>query len=194
MQRTDIINSIIKARGFRRYLEIGVENGYCFEHIVCEEKVGVDPDPIYDKDVMRLESDDFFRWYSGPQFDIVFVDGLHTAEQFLRDVENSLRILSPGGVIVCHDTMPPNEEMQSGPPRRHMWTGDVWKGVLRLRSVRRDISLFTFDTDFGVTVIERGEPDVWQEPNEVDWQYYLENSSGFLNVKPPEYLDEWLRK
>ena len=43
MQRFDIINNLIKEKGYKSYLEIGVQNRVCFENIVCEKKIGVDP-------------------------------------------------------------------------------------------------------------------------------------------------------
>ena len=39
MQRFDIINNLIKEKGYKSYLEIGVQNGVCFENIVCEKKI-----------------------------------------------------------------------------------------------------------------------------------------------------------
>jgi predicted O-methyltransferase YrrM len=39
----------------------------------------------------------------GSMFDLIFIDGDHRRESVRRDVENSLKILAPGGAIVCHD-------------------------------------------------------------------------------------------
>ncbi len=196
MERMDIINEAIRAKGYRRYLEIGIYHGRCFDSVRCEEKVGVDPAPLCDiGSVMRLTSDEFFGMYNGPQFDIVFVDGLHHADQVYRDVTNSLRILAPGGAIVCHDSLPTTEIMQRVPIEVETeWTGDVWKALLRLRAERLDIRMFTLDTDYGVTVIERGAPEPWRigvpDPG---WDYFLAEGRNFLNVKGTDYLKEWLR-
>ncbi len=46
-----------------------------------------------------MTSDDFFRQYQGPPFDLIFIDGLHLSEQVLTDVRNSLDWLSPGEVL-----------------------------------------------------------------------------------------------
>jgi hypothetical protein len=39
-------------------------------------------------------------------FDVIYIDGLHTYEQTLRDLLNSTQLLAPGGVIVIDDTVP----------------------------------------------------------------------------------------
>jgi len=40
----------------------------------------------------------------GEQFDMVFIDGMHTTEAVLADIEIAQRLLKPGGMIVFHDT------------------------------------------------------------------------------------------
>lgn len=44
MNRLDILNTIIKRYNFQSYLEIGVFGGYTFNNILCQHKIGVDPD------------------------------------------------------------------------------------------------------------------------------------------------------
>ncbi len=46
-----------------------------------------------------MTSDDFFRQYQGPLFDLIFIDGLHLSEQVLTDIRNSLQWLSPGQLL-----------------------------------------------------------------------------------------------
>jgi hypothetical protein len=93
-----------------RYLEIGVNIGALFLHVRAHEKVGVDPAPRIARWKWRLHpntalqgrlvertSDDFFAGLDpAARCDVVFVDGLHTHEQSLRDVENALAHLSEG--------------------------------------------------------------------------------------------------
>ncbi len=43
MTRYEIINILIARRGYKSYLEIGVDQGDCFNKVKCEKKVGVDP-------------------------------------------------------------------------------------------------------------------------------------------------------
>ncbi len=46
-----------------------------------------------------MTSDDFFRQYQGPPFDLIFIDGLHLSQQVLTDVKNALQWLNPGQVL-----------------------------------------------------------------------------------------------
>jgi SAM-dependent methyltransferase len=48
-------------------------------------------------------------------FDVVFVDGLHEANQAYRDVMHAWHALRPGGTILMHDVNPPHEYMATYP-------------------------------------------------------------------------------
>ena len=43
-KRWDLINYLIRVNGYKNYLEIGLFNGECFNKIICERKISVDPD------------------------------------------------------------------------------------------------------------------------------------------------------
>lgn len=58
-------------------------------------------------------------------FDLVFVDGDHSEDACYRDLRNSVRQLSQGGVIVAHDYT--DESDAERPP----WTRDVHRAVGR---------------------------------------------------------------
>ena len=86
--RTEIINFLLSNRkGETRYLEIGVRdpNGN-YNHIIADEKYGVDPGIAYEKNPVdfKMTSDDFYKsllnnkiLYSDIRFDVIFIDGLH---------------------------------------------------------------------------------------------------------------------
>ena len=109
MNRIEIIQELINKHGYKNYLEIGVRDGSCFNAIKCESKDGVDPD-LSSAATVKLTSDEFFKrweaekevpaWY---KFDIIFIDGLHHADQVEKDIDNSLKYLNEGGIIVMHD-------------------------------------------------------------------------------------------
>jgi len=110
MTRTDIINSLIGKIEAKSYLEIGVrEPEGNYNKIVCENKVAVDPVPL-GPGIIALTSDAFFK-QNESMFDVIFIDGLHVADQVERDIINSLAVLNPGGYIICHD-MNPTEELR----------------------------------------------------------------------------------
>lgn len=155
MTRIDIINTLIKKNNYKSYLEIGIQSGKCFNQIECENKIGVDPDLNVDT-TYNLTSDDFFRTRKEFRFDIIFIDGLHTAEQVEKDILNSLNVLNEGGVIICHDMLPINEESQLVPRQTKCWMGDCWKAFVKLRYEREDLYMYTVDTDCGCGIIYKG--------------------------------------
>lgn len=199
MYRWDILNRLVRELGLLRYLEIGLATGECFHRIEAPEKVGVDPAPIGalrdDPRVRSLTSDAFFATYDGPSFDLVFIDGLHLADQVFRDIENSLRVLSRRGVIVCHDMDPKREEHQLPSVQPGDWTGDCWKALCWLRQDRTDLDVFTLDTDWGCAIISRRIPDLPKmDPEALTWQFFQTHRSALLNLHPPDYLNGWIAR
>lgn len=162
MKRTDIINHLIKVYGYKSYLEIGVANGANFEAINCGHKVGVDPGSEYDKISHHTTSDRYFRDHK-EKFDIIFIDGYHEQFQFYRDVKNAVQCLNPGGIIVCHDILPADENGGRDP---EIGSGTCWKGWLDLR-LKDELQMRVVDTDCGCGVIRIGADDNPLE--DVDW-------------------------
>lgn len=178
--RTLIIQGQLDALGGGRYLEIGLGDGGVFLHIAARHKVGVDPAglplgrrlrhplSLLRSRMVRATSDEFFAELDdGARFDVSFVDGYHTWEQALRDVEGCLRHATPDGVVLLHDCNPPNEPAGMRDPEEAAtradgdgsWCGDVWKAIAYLRAARPDLSVEVLDTDFGVGIVK-------QEPSE----------------------------
>jgi SAM-dependent methyltransferase len=127
--RTDLLNHIAEKYNLQNYLEIGLQVAALnFDKIKCPYKISVDPNPNAKADFV-CTSDEYFEDFPKTKFDLIFIDGLHTAEQVKKDFENALKILSPNGFIVLHDTNPETYERTivprpnpSGP-----WNGDVYK-------------------------------------------------------------------
>ena len=86
MKRTDIIQSLIDKVGAENYLEVGVSAGENFRDIKCKNKVGVDPEPSTPATI-HIDSDSFFK-DNKRTFDVIFIDGLHHADQVYRDINN----------------------------------------------------------------------------------------------------------
>ena len=101
------------------YLEIGVRKRESnFNHIKAKYKYSVDPFVKLEnkKDHFQIESDDFFKslnkgnlFKSDIKFDLIFIDGLHLADQVERDIKNSLKYIKDDGFIVLHDCNPISE-------------------------------------------------------------------------------------
>ena len=150
VSRTQLLNAIASKRSCQSYLEIGVADGTNFNEVKCPHKVGVDPDPNA-RSTSHLTSDEFFA-SNAETFDLIFIDGLHHADQVLRDIHNSMLCLRPGGTIVLHDCSPTTEAMQAVPRIQGEWTGDVWKAFVTTRS-KFGIFGCVVDIDYGCGVL-----------------------------------------
>jgi predicted O-methyltransferase YrrM len=160
LQRWDVINRLLGMTVGRRFLEIGVQRGICGSKVNAREKTGVDPGALssarrYYTKLHLKKSDDFFaELFTDQEFDVVLVDGLHHADQVLRDVDNALKHLAEGGFIVMHDCNPQSEIAQRVPRDTGVWNGDCWKAMVELRK-RPNLDAFTIDSDHGIGVVQR---------------------------------------
>lgn len=154
MTRTDIIQRLIDERGYKSYLEIGIFRRDNFDKIKCEYTLSVDPDPEAHADCV-CTSDQFFKVVS-TQFDIIFIDGLHEHNQVWRDIQNSLKRLNKGGVIVMHDCMPTSEHTARWDNKSHQdeeWYGDVYKAYIKAHN-ELPYRVYCIDSDCGCGIID----------------------------------------
>ncbi len=199
MDHIEICQHYIDKVNGKTYLEIGVRDGECFFKIKASRKLAVDPNFIISRETkinnymdwiksefFPLTSDEFFELHSDrlkDGIDVVLVDGLHTHEQSLRDVNNSLKYLNPKGYIIMHDCSPPSELMASPTFVEGAWNGDVWKTIVALRA-RPDLLISVIDSDYGVGVISFGTP---KETFSIDtksltYKDLKENRQYYLNL------------
>lgn len=200
MTRVDVLNALIGKYKYVTYLEIGVQAGTSFKEVKIPLKTGVDPDPkcrsldAVNRSIYIQTSDAFFELIQHsaiqPRWDLIFIDGMHTYEQALRDINNALRHLNPNGSIVVHDLNPPDADAANPVPnigKSGGWCGDVWRAWMALRMTRDDLTMYTVDCDWGVGVIRRGTQQLYQPG-----YAYLEQYRQFiLELKSPE---EFLRE
>lgn len=158
IMRYDIINDFIQQRNFKNYLEIGVHDRNAnFNKIKCDNKVCVDPDANANADYITT-SDQFFE-KNTQKFDIVFVDGLHEAHQVYKDIYNSLNVLNPNGIIVCHDCNPlslkaaGDYEDSKDAMGKYCWNGDCWKAFVKYR-FETDYLCYVINIDEGCGIID----------------------------------------
>ncbi len=195
LDRVGIINSYIERFGYKAYLEIGCgfsgkTHTNAFDRVRCEKKTSVDPNHPSD---YQMTSDKFFEQCDST-YDIIFIDGLHTAEQVLIDVDNALKHLAPNGHILLHDCNPIEEIVQLRHPKtdNEVWCGDVWKAMAKMRMSRDDLSPHVIDRDFGVGVIHKGGQTIYHEDlplEKLTWEYLEENRVDLLQLREPE---EWM--
>ena len=180
MTRTDIIQLLIDKIKAKSYLEIGVSGGENFQTIRCENKVGVDPE-LTSPATIFLTSDEFFK-QNKDTFDVIFVDGLHHADQVLRDITHSLKILNEGGYIVCHDMNPEKEEHQIIPFTGGTWNGNCWEAFVQLRQERSDLKMCVVNTDHGCGIIQKGKQELLEINKKVNYKNFNKNRKEWLNL------------
>ncbi len=170
-KRYDIINYLLKFLDRESiYLEIGVRNpAINFDLINASKKYSVDPGIEFKENPVdfKMTSDDFFENLRGGKildkklkFDVIFIDGLHLAEQVDRDIENALFFIKDDGFIVLHDCNPPTEwhareeHQYRMSPAGNNWNGTTWKAFVKARQ-NKDIFSCCIDTDWGVGIISK---------------------------------------
>jgi len=171
VKRYDIINYILLSRtDTTSYLEIGVRRPEDnFLKIKADIKYSVDPGFENNENPVDfpLTSDEFFSKMdkndleiASKKFDVIFIDGLHTAEQTYRDILNSLKYLKDDGYIVMHDCNPPTEwharesyNYDLSPAKKY-WNGTTWKAFYKIRFSELLTSI-CIDTDWGVGIISK---------------------------------------
>lgn len=146
------INSLIVNPNCK-YLEIGVEFGFTLEGVNSNFKYAVDPNPRYvqkknssNTKTFIMTSDKFFDSLSSDEvFDVIFLDGLHTADQLLKDFLNSIKHIKKDSWILIDDVLP-RDSISSLPDLkeslhlratlgdfRNIWHGDCFKLLPILR-------------------------------------------------------------
>lgn len=227
MNRIRAVQRALQGRVDPVYLEIGVSKGQAFQRISADVKIAVDPAFRLSSRTRELAdakgrethyfettSDAFFQneaeLLERHPVDVALIDGLHTYEQVVRDVEYTVRHLREDGVIFLHDCNPPFElagrraeswedfiAAQKGPLVIGLWNGDVWKAIVHLRSTRPDLIVGVLKCDQGVGFVRRGTPDSMlpYTPEQVAALTYADLKTDrrrLLNLRPPRYVDEFL--
>ncbi|NBS31202.1 MAG: class I SAM-dependent methyltransferase, partial [Actinobacteria bacterium] len=148
-----------------RYLEIGLDDGWTFVNVSADSAIGIDPVPRLNqsdlpkgREIFTEPSDSYFaRQVDSHLFDVVFVDGLHTAEQTLRDLQSSFRVLKPNGVVVIDDVIPSDAisaipDQAESLRRRELaglpgtaWHGDVFRIIGAIAACSEWLDWVTID-------------------------------------------------
>lgn len=184
------LNYLANLRCASRYLEIGVNRGDTFFKVPLPLKVAVDPDFKFNPAELgrpgefffSTTSDDFFHQLGTPgseveqslssnfpegkiAFDLIFLDGLHTFEQTLRDFANSLHFSHENTIWLLDDTVPSDEysalpDMDRSLAARRKagikgmtWHGDVFKVIPAIHDHFPDYSYCTLIEDNPQTVV-----------------------------------------
>jgi Methyltransferase domain len=228
VNRIRAVQQALAARSKPVYLEIGVSRGQAFQRISADVKIAVDPafrltqrtreladEKGRETHYFETTSDAFFTdqvaFLEQHPIDVALIDGLHTYEQVVRDVEYTVRYLKDDGVIFLHDCNPAFElagrradswedfmASQKGRPLAiGIWNGDVWKAIVQLRSTRPDLLVGVLKCDQGVGFVRKGTPQstLSYTPAQIEALTYADLKADrrrLLNLKSPRYLGEFL--
>lgn len=182
VNRTDLLNWLIRKFGYKSYLEIGVyKPERNFDKIQCRVKKGVDPKPKR-KGIFAMTSDEYFESRSS-MVDLIFVDGLHEEKQVIRDLTNALSVLTANGAIVMHDCNPPTEwhqRKQKGAGSKG-WNGTAWKAYAYWRMTKPHLWMGVIDVDWGLGVIRRGAQKLYPQCT-IDYPLLSKDRRRLLNI------------
>jgi len=177
--RVAVVNLLLKKFQDPAYLEIGCDNNCLFDSIPTLKKIGVDP--LRGGNIKKT-SDSFFN-SNTYQFDVIFIDGLHTYQQVRKDIINSIKSIRQGGYILIHDMLPRDWIQQHIPILLDSgWTGDVWKVAFELIETK-GIEFKILKIDQGVGVIKV-----------INKNTLLKNSTSLLKSKQFSYYYDNLNK
>ena len=181
IQRNEVVQGVLDLYQDPSYLEIGVSEGVTFHGLSAAKKVAVDPLFRFDVPAAQaanpeaayhqVTSDEYFGTIVGEveKFDVIYVDGLHTFDQTLRDFINALAHLNEGGVIVIDDVLPTNYTAsirdlrivnilrERGVAPGGAWMGDVYRLVFFIETFFQSHTYRTIKDNHGQLV-------VWAKP------------------------------
>lgn len=149
-----LISEIVRTTGCKKYLELGVCKGELLQMVskFCSDITAVD---IADNRVHKIgkffhmKTEDFFK-QNEETFDIIFIDASHKIEDVVDDLNNSINVLNPNGLILLHDTDPANASLINE-------NGDFCGDAVKLNFMNfENLSFVTMPVgDEGVTVVRR---------------------------------------
>jgi hypothetical protein len=178
LARHEVIQPYLDIFNEPNYLEIGVSRGVTFHAVKASRKVAVDPqfqikpesrEP--DSEYHEVTSDKYFNDLASDvnQFDVIYLDGLHTFEQTLRDLMNAIDVLRRDGVIVVDDVSPNSYHSSLRDHRETVavrqaingtdesWMGDTYRLVYFIQSFLPRFYYATVQENHGQLVMWRAK-------------------------------------
>ena len=164
----EVLNKLIKDNEYESYLEFG-ENDETFQQIELKKREFTEHSDLY---------------HSKNKFDMIFIDGVHTAEVSMKDFRIAIELLNKGGMIVFHDTNPPDSSFATKHYSKGGWCGEVWKTIIQIRQHKK-YDVVTYDVDMGYSVVTVEENKDLLEKFEVGIMIYDDmgnNKKRYLNL------------
>jgi hypothetical protein len=186
------INRLMNLCSGKKYLEIGVMAGVTFRQVNAMQKTGVDPKFLFDTALLssdnvifaEMVSDEFFAKNSSKQYDFVFIDGLHTFSQTLRDLLSAISCLQDKYSLILIDDVYPKDIFSAIPDQAVCyaqrkkfigseqvsleWRGDVFKILLFINNYLPTFDYLTLDEgsgdNFQILLYKTSKPRVINTP------------------------------
>lgn len=166
----DLIVALARFLRPQTYLELGVAEGATYRKVamaVAEwggTSVGIDHSLTLEKmadlpgQCIATDTVAYLKTCPPGSVEFIFLDSSHEYEATLKEIVLILDALTPNGVLLMHDTYPPNEEqMASGR------CGDVWRMAAELKDFVAFESM-TLPAQYGLTLVRRngGKQLLWK--------------------------------
>ena len=169
LNKARLINHLAEVHGYRHYLELcTLSTGRRYAEIdrsqleTCVRLMYRCPDdfddglPI-DYRSSSLDIGECLKTISdeGRRFDIALVDSWHEYATSWRDLVEGFLLIREGGTLVVHDCLPPRSEIAVANYIPGEWCGVGYQAYVDFISQRRDLAVYTVDTDYGCGVIRK---------------------------------------
>lgn len=157
----EIAYGLYKAGFLKRYLELGIRKGLCFNAVapLSSEAYAVDIKDYYkyikqNKNLIwnHMSTDEFLKNHDPKKkFDLVFIDANHSYKASLNDFELVFPLVNDNGVILLHDTYPPSKEFT-----RSDYCSEVYKTAEYIRNdFNRECEIVTLPVYYGISIVRK---------------------------------------
>jgi hypothetical protein len=176
VMRKGVIQACLDLYENPRYLEIGVWKGKTFFPVKAAEKVAVDPnfpfaiaefEPKHPNAKFHEVTSDGYFAEADPRhkFHVIYLDGLHTVEQTLRDLLNAIYFIADDGIIVIDDVYPTSYHSSLPDTRSAQavkralksedknWMGDVYKLTFFIDTFMQQLTYRMVENNHGQLVV-----------------------------------------
>ncbi len=168
----EIARGLSRAGFLKRYLELGIRKGLCFNVVapLSGEAYAVDIKDYYkyikqNKNLIwnNIPTYEFLKNHDPKKkFNLVFIDADHSHKASLNDFELVLPLVNNNGIILLHDTYPPSEGFTSPD-----YCADSYRTAEYIRNnFNKECEIVTLPFYFGVSVIRKislGKHLLWLE-------------------------------
>jgi len=157
----EIAKGLHRAGFLKRYLELGIRKGFCFNVIapLTIEAYAVDTRNYFkyvknNKNLVwnNTTTSNFLKNHDPKRkFDLVFIDADHSHKGSLNDFKLVLPLVNENGIILLHDTYPPNKEFT-----KPGYCSDTYKTAEYIRkNFNKECEISTLPFDYGISIVRK---------------------------------------